>query len=121
MNEKRACVKELVTIKPLPFVGTGPCTITLLGKRKGRRGQTKDVQDECLAVTGPPVPDESRFGFPTMRDRKTPIAGPVPIRTSIKRFGQLADLTLVFSLPVEIQRTGKRAGQQVGSVDGRYF
>src|SRR5688500_10285074 len=110
MNEKRACVKKLVAIKPLPFVGTGPGSIALLRKRKSRRRQTKNVQDECLAVTGPPVLEESRFGFPTMRDCKTAIPGPLPIGTSVKRFGQLAYLTLVFSLPVEKQRTGKRAG-----------
>src|SRR5688572_7879830 len=121
MDEKRTGINKLVPIELLPFVGTGPGTITLLRKRKSRRRQTKDVQDECLAVTGPPVLEESRFGFPTMRDCKTAIPGPLPIGTSVKRFGQLANLTLVFSLPVEIQRTGKRACQQVCRIDGRYF
>src|SRR5688572_20613400 len=113
MNEERTCVNKLVAVKPLPFVGTGPRAIALLGKRKRLRRQTEDVQDECLAVTVPSVSNESRFRFPTMRDRQTTILGPVPIRTSIKRFGELPNLTLVFSLAVEIGRTGQRPGQKV--------
>src|SRR6185436_2559631 len=79
----------------------------------------EDVEQKALVVAFVAVRQEVGLGLPAVSERRTPIARPIPVSSTVECVRQAADLGLVVGILVEIAGAGEHAREQKRRVEGR--
>ena len=67
-----------------------------------RRAETEDIEQQSLIVAFPTIWDKAVLRPPAMSQRRSAVAGPVPVGPLVECVGKAADLGLIGRVAVKI-------------------
>src|SRR6476659_1676979 len=63
--------------------------------------------------------NEAGFRFPTVRDRRTSIQGPLPVGPAVQRAGQFTDFGFLLRIRVKVRGANEHTCEEKGGINRR--